>query len=74
MGVAINRTAIAKMRVAELREELASRGLDNTGIRPVLQVRLIEGELLTIRSSDCFVDVVCVFDVRNAAMACCVPG
>ncbi|CAM9794264.1 unnamed protein product [Ectocarpus sp. 6 AP-2014] len=44
MGAAINRTAIAKMRVAELREELASRGLDNTGIRPVLQGRLIEAK------------------------------
>ncbi|CAN0343310.1 unnamed protein product [Ectocarpus sp. 12 AP-2014] len=44
MGAAINRTAIAKMRVAELREELASRGLDNTGLRPVLQVRLIEAK------------------------------
>ncbi|CAB1119324.1 unnamed protein product [Ectocarpus sp. CCAP 1310/34] len=44
MGAAINRTAIAKMRVAELREELASMGLDNTGLRPVLQVRLIEAK------------------------------
>lgn len=78
MGAAMNRTAIARMRVAELREELASRGLDHTGLRPVLQVRLTEGELLT--SSECFVDVefllflVSVCIALDAAMLCCLPG
>lgn len=32
------------MRVKELRRELESRGLEATGLRPVLQARLGEGE------------------------------
>lgn len=39
----LSKTAISRMRVADLKKELVSRGLESTGIRPVLQARLGEG-------------------------------
>lgn len=44
MASELSKTAISTMRVNELRQELESRGLEVTGIRPVLQARLGEGE------------------------------
>lgn len=38
----LTRTAIRKMKVLELREELAKRGLDNNGIREVLLQRFMD--------------------------------
>ncbi|CAM9385922.1 unnamed protein product [Scytosiphon promiscuus] len=40
MASELSKTAISRMRVAELRSELVSRGLAGTGIRPELQARL----------------------------------
>lgn len=40
----LSKTAISRMRVAELKQELANRGLESDGIRPVLQARLGQGE------------------------------
>lgn len=44
MASELSKTAISMMRVQELREELESRGMETTGIRPILQARLGEGE------------------------------
>lgn len=41
----LSKTAISRMRVADLKKELARRGLEDTGLRPVLQARLGGGEL-----------------------------
>ena len=38
----LTRTSVRKMKVLELREELAKRGLDNNGIREVLLQRVID--------------------------------
>eukprot|EP00903_Cladosiphon_okamuranus_P017808 g16389.t1 len=40
MASELSKTAISRMRVAELKQELANRGLESDGIRPVLQARL----------------------------------
>lgn len=44
MASELSKTAISRMRVAELKQELANRGLESDGIRPVLQARLGQGE------------------------------
>ena len=44
-----SRTDIGKMRVAELRENLESRGLDSSGVRDVLVIRMREA----VFGSDC---------------------
>lgn len=50
MASELTKTAISYMRVKELREELASRGLDTDGVRPVLLARLREGKTKYSRS------------------------
>eukprot|EP00752_Nemacystus_decipiens_P017933 g16076.t1 len=42
MASELSKTTISRMRVAELRQELAKRGLESDGIRPVLQARLAQ--------------------------------
>jgi len=49
MASELSKTAISRMRVAELRKELVVRGLEGTGIRPVLQARLSEGRAAGVR-------------------------
>lgn len=49
MASELSKTAISRMRVAELRKELDMRGLEGTGIRPVLQARLSEGKAAGVR-------------------------